>query len=117
VIALPLALALVLASDTPPGAGPPAGPARGALSSRARRAAARSARPAPAAEPPEDPGKLLLESKCGKCHDVDRATGSTLSESGWKLHLKRMGKLPGAAITDGQAAQIHDYLRKSAPAP
>jgi cytochrome c5 len=117
VIALPLVLAFLLAADPSAGAAPVAGPARGTLSRSAQRAAARSARPAPAAEPPEDPGKLLLESKCGKCHDVDRATGSTLSESGWKLHLKRMGKLPGAAITDGQAAQIHDYLRKSAPAP
>jgi cytochrome c5 len=110
----PLALALLLAVDAPSGAAPAATPAKETLSKSARRAAARNARPAP--EPPEDPGKLLVEAKCGKCHDASRASTTALSESGWRLHLKRMGKLPGAAITEEQAQQIHTYLRSSTPA-
>jgi cytochrome c5 len=108
VIALSLILsAVVVAADAPP----PTPPAP----KSAQRAAARNARPAPDAPPsPEEAGRLLVEQKCGKCHDASRATGAMLSEASWKAHMKRMGKFPGAAITEEQAKQIHEYLKATA---
>lgn len=105
VITLSLILSAVLGSADVPPAKPP-------LSKSAQRAAARNARPAPDAPPsPEEVGRLLVEQKCGKCHDASRAVSAALSESAWKAHMKRMGKFPGAAITEEQGKQIHEYLK------
>lgn len=106
VIALSVALSLLLAADAAP-------------SRAAQRAAARQARPAPsaAAEPAEDPGELLVRAKCAKCHGLERTTGSVLTEAGWRAHMKKMGRLPGAAITDEQASRIRAYLLQRAAKP
>lgn len=103
VISYALALALLLAAD--------AAPAKPPLSKSAQRAAARSARPAPAAPSPEEQSRLLFEQKCTKCHDLAKASSAAFADDAWQAHLRRMGKLPGAAITDEQATQIHAFLK------
>jgi cytochrome c5 len=75
-----------------------------------------AAAPAPAPGPAAtaDEGRLLVEHKCGKCHDVSLAFSSELSDASWKLHMKRMANRPGAAISDDQARKIHGFLKDNA---
>jgi cytochrome c5 len=90
------------AAAIPPAAPPPAAPAPAAAQV-----------PAPGASLSEE-GRLLVEHKCSKCHDVGLAYSSELSDANWKLHMKRMANRPGAAITDEQVRKIHDYLKAHA---
>jgi hypothetical protein len=70
---------------------------------------------APSPAPPSSEENLLLvERKCGKCHDLSLALSSSLSDANWKLHMKRMANRPGAAITEEQAARIHAFLKATA---
>jgi len=87
------------AEAIPPAAPPPAVP--------------EAAAPAPEPGPASEEGHLLVEHKCGKCHNVSLALTSELSDANWKLHMKRMANRPGAAITDDQARKIHDYLKSN----
>jgi len=139
VTALPLLLAAALCADASPqpaptpatGAPPPATSARQARSESAKKAGKKgkaeaippaapppavpeAAAPAPGPSPASEEGHLLVEHKCGKCHDVSLALSSELSDANWKLHMKRMANRPGAAITDDQVRKIHDYLKSTA---
>jgi hypothetical protein len=69
--------------------------------------------PDPSAAPPLDEDRLLVEQKCGKCHDVSLALGAELSDAAWRVHMKRMARYPGAAITDEQASRIHAHLKST----
>jgi cytochrome c5 len=74
--------------------------------------------PAPAAEDGGyDEGRLLVERKCAKCHDVSLAMQSQLTDAEWKLHMKRMANRPSAAITDDQARRIHVWLKARSARP
>ena len=51
-------------------------------------------------------GKVVFESKCGKCHDLP--TASSFSAEEWKTIMLRMQ--PKAKITDEQRDAVYNYL-------
>ena len=66
------------------------------------------------AQQKDDKGKLignaLLNTKCSKCHGVDRPLGKKKTMEKWQSTVKRMqGKNPDW-IKDEEARQIVDYL-------
>jgi hypothetical protein len=71
--------------------------------------AASSAAAAVAAKAEEN--DLLVRQKCGKCHDVSLAFSAQLTDAHWKAHMKRMARVPGAAITEEQAKRVHAHLK------
>jgi hypothetical protein len=109
-LALAAVAALLLAAEPPP-APPKAGP----RPSRLTPGKPIAPPPEPAAATTRDPeteARLLTEQKCTKCHDLSRALSATLTEQGWRIHLKRIGS-GGAAISDEQQRKIQAYLRQT----
>ena len=68
--------------------------------------------PDPATFPPEQRARWpLLVQKCGRCHSMDVALNPSYGPAEWKASMRRMQRLPGAAISPAQAAQIGEFLR------
>lgn len=55
----------------------------------------------------------LFETKCSSCHGADRATGKKKDAAGWEETVMRMIKKNKAAVSDGEAKAIIDYLAKN----
>jgi cytochrome c551/c552 len=55
----------------------------------------------------------LFQEKCSACHKVDKATGKKKDAAGWEETVMRMIKKNKAAISDGEAKVIIDYLAKN----
>jgi mono/diheme cytochrome c family protein len=54
----------------------------------------------------------LFETKCAKCHSVDRPKGKTKSKDDWATTVKRMqAKSPGW-FTDVEAQTLIEYLSR-----
>jgi cytochrome c5 len=57
----------------------------------------------------DEKGKTLFESKCGKCHSIDRSKSKKKTKDEWATTVLRM-KQNGATITDDEAKLIINYL-------
>lgn len=55
-------------------------------------------------------GKTLFETKCSKCHDLDRALSKTKDLAGWQKTVDRMAKYAKGAIDDKDSGKIAEYL-------
>ena len=54
-------------------------------------------------------GKVVMESRCGDCHGLDRITSKTKDRAAWQSTVNRMiGK--GAALNAEEKAALIDYL-------
>jgi cytochrome c5 len=69
---------------------------------------------------PEGPGRSLVSTQCGNCHELDVALSKRADAGEWSAIVKTMIER-GAPITDADAAIIAAYLGQSfgpgAPAP
>jgi cytochrome c5 len=54
-------------------------------------------------------GAELFKSKCGKCHDLERALGKSLSKEAWYATIIRMKKEHQADITQSEIEQLVQY--------
>jgi len=73
-------------------------------------ALALAALPALAADYDAAAAKSTFETKCSKCHGIDRPLSKNKDAAGWQETVKRMqGKLAGH-ISDAEAAAIARYL-------
>lgn len=52
----------------------------------------------------------VYSAKCSKCHPLARSINARFSAQDWKRYMKRMIRRPNAGITDGQAANIYEFL-------
>lgn len=57
--------------------------------------------------------KTLFESKCSRCHSVDRPLRKRKDRSGWEKTVRRMKRYASGTITDEDAAKIVDYLLRA----
>lgn len=111
-----LALALVTALLAPPPAPPRTAPPGAAAPKAARPAPAAAQaglklpdlRTLPAGQQARWP--LVLQ-KCGRCHSMDVSLNQNYSPAEWRASLRRMVRLPGAGISQAQAAEILEFLR------
>jgi mono/diheme cytochrome c family protein len=55
-------------------------------------------------------GKQLFESKCGKCHELERALTISKDPEAWKITSLRMSRYSGGAITEKEAEEVAEYL-------
>ena len=55
-------------------------------------------------------GKQLLESKCDKCHELERSLSKSKDLAAWKSTTLRMSRYSGGAITDKEAVAVAQYL-------
>lgn len=55
-------------------------------------------------------GKKLFESKCDKCHSLERSLSKTKDLEAWKRTTMRMSGYSGGIITDVDAEEISQYL-------
>lgn len=55
-------------------------------------------------------GKNLFESKCGKCHSLERSLSKTKNLEAWQSTAFRMSGYSGGAITELDALIIAEYL-------
>ncbi len=55
----------------------------------------------------------LFEAKCSACHKADKATAKKKDAAGWEETVMRMIKKNKAAISDGEAKVIIEYLAKN----
>lgn len=62
-------------------------------------------------------GKELFESKCDKCHFLERALSKTKDLEAWKRTTMRMSGYSGGIITDVDAEKISQYLAMSGEEP
>ena len=53
--------------------------------------------------------KALFETRCSKCHDLDRANRSETPE-GWLAIVNRMRRKPGSGISEQDAQIVLRYL-------
>jgi cytochrome c2 len=67
--------------------------------------------PAPTAHP----GKSVMNSKCGTCHDLSRVTEYRDDPEGWEMTVDRMILL-GSELSDQQRADLIDFLAQEYPA-
>jgi hypothetical protein len=59
----------------------------------------------------DDPHKkLLLETKCQKCHSMERIKDAHLTKEKAKEIVEKMRKKEGANISKDEATQIYEYL-------
>ena len=71
-----------------------------------------SASPAGAtdAASPQDPHRALFETKCQKCHSLDRVKEAHLTRDTAKATVERMQSKPGADISPSEAETLYEYL-------
>ncbi|NOQ85577.1 MAG: hypothetical protein GQ554_01695 [Deltaproteobacteria bacterium] len=60
--------------------------------------------------PKDDPHKKLLETKCQKCHSLERVKEAHLTKETAKETVEKMRKKEGADRSKGEADKIYDYL-------
>jgi len=68
-------------------------------------------------EPPAPtvhPGKSVMNSRCGTCHELSRVTNYRDDLEGWEMTVDRMILL-GAELSDQQRTDLIDYLAKEYP--
>jgi len=58
----------------------------------------------------DDPNKKLFETKCQKCHSVDRIKEAHLTGEKAKETVEKMRKKEGANISKEDAESIYNYL-------
>ncbi len=56
--------------------------------------------------------RKVFESKCSKCHDLDRPLKKTKTAEGWRKTIARMRSHSQGAITEADAQMILEYLRQ-----
>lgn len=71
--------------------------------------------PVEKAVPTAHPGKSVMNSKCGTCHDLSRVTEYRDDLEGWEMTVDRMILL-GAELSDQQRTDLIDYLAQEYPA-
>lgn len=79
---------------------------------QAASAAPANAAPGKAAAAAADPGKMLLESYCASCHDLDLVSGRTGTQSEWQDIVDRMNGR-GAGVPDKDIPVLVQYLVKT----
>lgn len=62
-------------------------------------------------------GKPLFESKCSKCHSLERALSKQKDLAAWQRTTQRMSHYSGGAITAQDADRIAEYLAGRGKAP
>ena len=60
--------------------------------------------------PKEGPEKQLFQTKCQKCHSLDRIQKAHLTQNTAKETVEKMSKKEGANISKGEADSIYKYL-------
>ena len=58
----------------------------------------------------DNPHKKLFETKCQKCHSLERIKEAHLTKEKAKETVERMRKKEGASISKEEAVSIFDYL-------
>ncbi|MFH1136526.1 MAG: cytochrome c [Pseudomonadota bacterium] len=56
--------------------------------------------------------QALFETRCSKCHQVDKALGRTMSPEEWRAVVAKMKDKWFSGIADEEAPIIADYLIK-----
>src|SRR5262249_45651098 len=69
--------------------------------------------PAPAKEPPDGPGREVVATACGPCHDVNRIRIGYTAE-GWGTVIRMMQNVE-APVEPSQWDTVRDYLIKNFP--
>ncbi len=59
-------------------------------------------------------GAALLDSRCAKCHDLDRVTDASKSRDEWQVTVDRM-ITRGAVLDDTERKTLIDYLTETYP--
>jgi hypothetical protein len=68
--------------------------------------------PDPATFPPEQQARWpLVVQKCSRCHTLEVALDHAYSATEWYRYMRRMKRLPGAGISEEQAAELYEFLR------
>jgi len=62
------------------------------------------------ADASNEEGKQIFESKCHKCHELERALSKSKDLAGWKNTTLRMSRYSGGAITEKEAEAVAEYL-------
>jgi mono/diheme cytochrome c family protein len=57
--------------------------------------------------------EALFESKCSRCHTIDRPKSKKKTEAEWKSTVMRMKNVNGCPITDEEAQTIIKYLSEN----
>jgi cytochrome c5 len=57
----------------------------------------------------EAPGKVLLETRCTVCHNLERVKKKKLDRAGWENIIKHM-KNHGAKLDDAEREAVVEYL-------
>jgi hypothetical protein len=55
-------------------------------------------------------GRDLFVAKCAKCHRLDRALSESMTASEWRTTVERMRQKDPSWISEGEAAEITDFL-------
>lgn len=63
----------------------------------------------PSSDPALDAGRTLAESKCTRCHTLDRIKSANHDAAAWEATVARM-RGNGAVLTDAEAESIVSYL-------
>lgn len=64
--------------------------------------------------PTVHPGKSVMSSRCGTCHDLSRVTNYRDDLEGWEMTVDRMILL-GVELSDQQRTDLIDYLAEEYP--
>ena len=59
---------------------------------------------------PKDPHRELFETKCQKCHSLERVKEAHLTSETAKETVERMKNKPGADISQAEAEKLYEYL-------
>ena len=61
-----------------------------------------------------DPAAVTVNARCSGCHSVDyiQMNAGFLKRDGWEAEVKKMIKVMGAPVPEGDVATIVDYLTR-----
>jgi hypothetical protein len=60
----------------------------------------------------KDPGSDLVRARCAICHSLDYIPMNSpfMTRTGWEAEVRKMIKVMGAPVAEGEVAPIVDYL-------
>lgn len=61
--------------------------------------------------PPEMQARYhVFETRCSRCHGLERPIQARVAEGGWETYVRRMARHPGAGIDEAEQRAIAEFL-------
>ncbi|MCA9537456.1 MAG: hypothetical protein KC620_01130 [Myxococcales bacterium] len=60
--------------------------------------------------PDQQANYQIFETRCSRCHDLERPLQARVADGGWDAYVRRMARHPGAGISEAEQRRIASFL-------